>query len=269
MKIFDLHNDFLTSAKNYKKAYKKFEKQVTLPAVIYSGNLNFSKAFLLAKDYLNFNKNGAVAFENIGYSDLNFEKLISLKPLYCSLTYNDENNFGYGVNYNFPIKNEGLKIAKKLNENGIFVDVAHLCKKGVLSLVDNGVKVINSHTCFTSVYSHKRNIDSETIRAIIKSGGIIGFTLVGYFLGENPNVIMLLKHIDYFIQNFGFKNLCLGTDFYGSDYFCKGISSYKGLKLLERKMLLNGYNKSVVESVFYKNAYNFFKEKFNQKTIEK
>ncbi len=258
MKIFDLHNDFLTQSKNYKKAYKKFCKKVSLPAVIYSGNLTFNKAFLLAKNYLNFNKTGYVAFENIGYSDLDLNKLISLKPLYCSLTYNDENRFGYGVNYNFPIKNEGLKIAKKLNEKGVFIDTAHLSKKGVLSLIDNGVKVINSHTAFSEIFNHKRNIDSETISAIINSGGIIGFTFVGYFLGGNKDLESVLKHLDYFIQKFGYKNLCLGTDFYGSDLFCKGIKNYNDLKKLEKKMLLYGYNKSVIDCIFYKNAQSFF-----------
>ncbi|MBO5850940.1 MAG: membrane dipeptidase [Clostridia bacterium] len=258
MKIFDLHNDFLTQCKNYKKIYKKFNKNVILPAVIYSGNLTFNKAFLLAKDYLSFNKRGFVAFENIGYNDLDFKKLVSLKPLYCSLTYNDENRFGYGVNYNFPIKRKGLKIAKKLNENGVYVDTAHLSKKGLLTLVDNGVKVINSHTAFSAVFNHKRNIDSESITAIINSGGIIGFTFVGYFLGGNVDLESAFKHVDYFIQKFGYKNLCLGTDFYGSNLFCKGIKSYNDLKKFEKKMLLYGYNKSVIDSIFYKNAQSFF-----------
>ncbi len=262
MKIFDLHNDFLTSAKNYKKAYKKFEKQATLPAVIYSGTLTFNEAFLLAKNYLEFNKNGVVAFENIGYNDLNLDKLLSLKPLYCSLTYNDENCFGYGVNYNFGIKNEGVKIAKILNNNGIFVDVAHLSKKGVLSLVESGVNVIDTHTAFSAVYEHKRNIDSETISAILSSGGVIGFTFVSYFLGQNPSVDTAFKHVDYYIQKFGYKNLCLGTDFYGSDKFCRGIYNYKSLSLFKNKMLCMGYNNSVIDAIFYNNAKDFFKGKF-------
>ncbi|MBR5439705.1 MAG: membrane dipeptidase [Clostridia bacterium] len=263
MKIFDLHNDFLTSEKNYKKAYKKFSKNVVLPAVVYSGNLNFNEAFLLAKSYLNFNKNGVVAFENIGYFDLDLSKLLSLKPLYCSLTYNDENKFGYGVNLNFPIKDEGVKVGKILNENGVFVDVAHLSKRGILSLVDNGVKVIDTHTAFTSIYNHKRNIDSQTISAIIDSGGVVGFTLVSYFLGESPTVETAVKHIDYFVQKFGYKRLCLGTDFYGSDSFCKGIANYKSLIKLAKKLDSYGYNKYVIESIFYKNAMEFFGKNFN------
>ena len=263
MKIFDLHNDFLTSAKNYKLAYKKFSSSVTLPAVIYSGNLTFNKAFLLAKNYQNFNKNGLIAFENIGYSDLDLTKLLSLKPLYCSLTYNDENAFGYGVNCNLGVKNLGVKTAKILNNNGIFVDVAHLSKKGVLTLVDSGVKVIDTHTAFSAVYEHKRNVDCETISAIINSGGIIGFTFVGYFLGGNRGVNSALKHIDYFIQKFGYKNLAIGTDFYGSDLFCKGVSNYLELKNFAKILEQNGYNKTVIDAIFYDNANTFLSKKFN------
>ncbi len=262
MKIFDLHNDFLTESNNPKKTLKSFPKNVYPVAVIYRGENNFNYA--LEKIEI-FNKikyfKPKFAFEDIGYKDLNLDTLLSVNPLYVSLTYNGENAFGYGVDFDYPLKKQGVEIAKKISKNGVIIDTAHLSKRGTLSLIDNGIKIINSHTCFNAVYKHKRNIDAAIIKGIISTGGLVGFTLVGHFISKDATLYDAFKHLDYFIQKFGYKNLCLGTDFYGTDFLVKGIKNYKNLYKLSNILKSYRYTTNVIDAIFYDNAYNFFKNK--------
>ena len=257
MKIFDLHNDFLTELKNYKKYLINNSKNI-ICSVIYKGDLSFNNALKIADSIKNF-KNAKLCFEDIGYRDLDVDKLIKLSPLYVSLTYNDENDFGYGVNYNLPLKQKGITLAKYLNENKIVIDTAHLSRKGVYSLLDKGCKVINSHTCLDAVFSHKRNVPNDIISEILKNNGLIGITNVGYFLCENKATIFdYFKHIDYFLQKFGDDGICIGTDFNGTDYLAKNLTKYSHFAYLTRILKKHGYNNLTIDKIFYKNAKNYF-----------
>ena len=45
--------------------------------------------------------------------------------------------------------------------------------------------VICSHSCMRSVWDHPRNITDDQARAAAATGGVIGITGVGIFLGPN------------------------------------------------------------------------------------
>lgn len=260
MKIFDLHNDCLTQLKNYKK-YLIDNKNNFICSAIYKGNISFEKALQLA-DSIKEIKNTKVCFEDISYKGLDVDKIIELSPAYVSLTYNDENELGYGVNYNLPLKQKGINIAKHLAKNGVVIDTAHLCKKGVYSLLDNGCKIINSHTLLDAVYKHKRNISNDIVVEILKGNGLIGLTLVGYFLGgKSVSIFNYFKHVDYFLQRFGDGGVCIGSDFNGTDYLPKNLSKYSHFCYLKRLLKKHGYSSSTVDKIFYKNAEEFFKWK--------
>lgn len=257
MKFFDLHNDLLTSVKNYDIEIKNYPKNTRVIMAVYRDNFSFLTAVEKAKKVNN--RKHYLAFEDIGYSDLDLNELLSLKPKYVSLTHNKENVLGYGVDYNYPLKDKGVSLVKKLNEKGVTIDIAHLSKKGVENVLDNAEKVICSHTAFLDVYKHKRNISSETIKEIIKRNGIIGLTLVGYFLCEKTATIdSVIKHIEYYLQKFGDDNLCIGTDFNGTDYLPINLSTYKDLKNLKNKLLKLGYGLKTIDKIFNKNATKYF-----------
>ena len=257
MEIFDLHNDFLTANINVKN-YLKNNKNIFISSSIYREDFSFLKALNLAKKLENYT-NARVCFEDICYSDLDLDKLISLNPLYCSLTYNGENDFGYGVDYNLPLKQKGIKTAKILINKGIILDTAHLSERGILSLLDLNARVVNSHSLLKSIYPHKRNLSDYIIKQIINSGGIIGITFVGYFLGDNPATINgVVKHIDYFLQKFGDDNISIGTDFNGTDYLPSNLKRYSHFKNLKNLLIKNGYGNSTINKLFFENAKNYF-----------
>ena len=260
MKVFDLHNDVLTEVKNYKLEIENYPKNCKVVTAIYRGEKTFKEVENILSNYNKIkSKKTYLAFEDIGYNDLDLNKIILYNPLYVSLTHNKENALGYGVNFNCDLKEKGIEVIKFLNQTNITLDVAHLSQKATYRAINLANKVICSHTAFNSVYQNKRNLDDGVIRDIIYKNGIIGLCFVGYFLCEsNANIYSVIKHIEYFLGKFGDDNLVIGSDFNGTDYLPYNLNNYLDFFTLKNKLLKLGYSKKTIDKIFYKNAQKYF-----------
>lgn len=268
IKIIDLHNDLPTvlfdraEYQNNKKAgyrsiYALYKGERTLEEII--------KCYDFAK------QSGAeyFAFEDACYPDegkfFEFAKL--LKPLYASLCWNYENDYASGCLATGGLKKSGYKFVNKLNKLNIPLDLAHANRRTFFQALEIADKVLCSHTSFSFVCDKKRNIDDEQIKAIIERKGIIGACFVGYFLGVkfgeyNKTKIAFYRLIDGFLQKFGDKNLCIGSDLFGSDFLA--FSNYDEFfnEFCDYFLSKSG-NMKTLEKILYKNAIGFFgKERF-------
>jgi membrane dipeptidase len=64
------------------------------------------------------------------------------------------------------------------------------------------------------VWDHERNITDEQARACADTGGVVGITGVGIFLGPNDaSIDALIRHIDYVVDLLGPRHAGLATDF--------------------------------------------------------
>ncbi len=260
MRIFDFHSDVLTYEGGDKILSSYTEEKVV--AAVFRGKMNFGKALSLAR------KASIVAFEDIGYEDANLDEVLNLNPVYIGLTWNGENRYGYGCDSVYPLKSEGKDLIRRLNASGVAVDTAHISKGGFYDIIDRAETVVNSHTCFSSVHKHKRNIDDEQIRLLISRGAPIGVTLCGYFMtdADRCEISDLTRQIDYFVSKFGYKNLCIGTDFYGCDFFPSGLTGYDELNLLRESLEKLGYKGEVIDNIFYDNLNDFLESKWKAYT---
>lgn len=257
MRFFDLHNDFPTKIDDFSSL--SIDTSVEIIGAVYSGNRTFDEAISIAKRVKDYGKNLYLGFENIGYKDLDVERIIELKPKYVSLTYNGENDLGYGCDYDLPLKSYGKSVAKFLSDSGIVIDVAHASEKTAFSVLDISDRVICSHTALACVHQHKRNVSNELIKEIVSRGGIIGVTLVQAFLSENGATLLdLYKHIDTFVSTFNVNSLSIGTDFYGAKYMAGDIKDYNGFEALKNLLESKGYTASDVDKIFYLNAKNYY-----------
>ncbi|QDN96972.1 hypothetical protein FNV65_12535 [Streptomyces sp. S1A1-8] len=74
--------------------------------------------------------------------------------------------------------------------------------------------VIYSHSCMRSVWDHPRNISDEQAKECAATGGVIGITGVGIFLGLNDATInALVRHIDYAVDLVGPEHVGVSTDY--------------------------------------------------------
>jgi membrane dipeptidase len=270
MKIGDLHNDIIT-AKTFKKAKKyltknlKYLNKIVLAVwTTHTKYNNFLDIELLIKNYqaLNF-PNVLFGIEDISViREQDYVKIPNFNFFYASLTWNYDNELGGGAYGNLGLTLKGKNLLKILQENKVVLDTAHQNQRTFWDCIENfDGNIINSHTCFDSVFKHKRNIADQQINAIIQKGGIIGLSLVGDFLSgeKKPKIEDVIRHIDYFVQKFGDHNLCIGTDFFGTDNLPKNLNSYPALSILVEKLQKIGYNKNTIERIFYINFDNFLR----------
>ncbi len=265
MRIADFHNDLLTSNEDKVLEIKKYkEKKYKVVTAYFRGGNSLAKALCDVNNFFNFkNSNCYFALEDIGYEQDKTEKLLQYYPVYATLTWNGENVLGYGCDYqSCGIKEKGKKMVKKLNQYHICVDCSHISRKGFYDLADLAETLICSHTAFDAVRKHKRNITDEQIKIIIEKGGIIGLCLYNDFLTEKQigEVDCLIRQIDYFVNKFGYKSLCFGSDFYGAKNFAGGINNYNKFSKIVEKLRKIGYNKNVINDICFNNL-NLFLEK--------
>jgi len=261
-KIFDLHNDILTGCDyvlSQLNFYKKTKNKII--TAYFKGENSFNNAYKELTYFTSILPNNCLlAMEDIGYDSLNnIVKMLNFNPLYVSLTWNKENVLGYGCNYyKEDIKQLGLKVIKNANERGIPIDTAHISNKGFYTIIDKAKFVLCSHTAFNSVYNHKRNITDEQIKLIIEKGGVIGLCLYSDFISKsNANVQKWVKHLDFFVNKFGFNNICIGSDFFGAKNFIKNINNYQNFSKIVEILIKMGYNVKVINKIFFGNAQKY------------
>lgn len=255
----DFHSDYLTACDAYLTATYYDNNIIT---AVFRGKRSFSEAFEISK------RARLLAYEDVGYPDLDAEKLIDSAPLYVGLAWNGENRFGYGCDFADGLKEEGKEFIKRLNAGGVAVDCAHISKGGFKDIIELADTVVDSHTCFSAVCKHKRNLDDWQLKELVSRGGLVGVTCCGYFMtdGKLCKISDFIRQIDYFVQKFGADNLAVGTDFYGSDFTIENILGYEELyekTAVELKKI--GYTKADIDKILSNNLRIFTEKRRNER----
>lgn len=180
------------------------------------------------------------------------------------LTWNLANSFGYGTDHkDGNLTSMGKLALEKMNELGIIVDVSHLNEVGFWEVIKHNKKLtIASHSNSKTLYNHARNLTDEQIKAIAKSGGLVG--AVSYFSkvsnssaytihldDDNTETIHDYIHqIEYMVKLVGYDHVAFGFDFniYLGDFGVSGLESADKIKdviqlLLERGHTLENISK--------------------------
>lgn len=114
----------------------------------------------------------------------------------------------------------GKEYVARLNAKKIFVDLAHISRRGFFDAVDVHDKsqpLIVTHTGIAGVYPHWRNIDDEQLRAVADTGGAVGVMYQESFLGKkNVTAATIVDHIEHIGKVVGDDVACLGSDWDGA-----------------------------------------------------
>lgn len=103
-------------------------------------------------------------------------------------TYNHANRAGSGCldAIDGGLTGWGHEIVVEMNHLGIVPDGSHCSARTGLDMCEvSSGPVIYSHSCMRAVWDHPRNVTDDQARACASTGGVIGITGVGIFLGPN------------------------------------------------------------------------------------
>ncbi|MDR3318855.1 MAG: dipeptidase [Clostridiales bacterium] len=259
--IFDAHNDLLTAGLSDRQTVDILNGLdgleslggVTLAVWTTDGGCTadgIAGRTCLAKA-LNPRVKLVFAVEDLGFADDNdIEKLCAADYKYYTPTWNFSNKIGGGAYGDGGLTDFGRRAVGKLARRAL-IDCAHMNGETFFDTADITGRIINSHTGFSGIKEHPRNITDEQIKIIIACGGIVGLAFVGDFLCEGrADVNAVIRNIDYFTQRFGADCLCIGTDFGGTADLPAGISGYRDFDVISYGLDKLGYGGESIRAIF-------------------
>lgn len=134
------------------------------------------------------------------------------------LTYNSRNLIGNGSTERRDdgISDFGAAIVARMNSVGMAVDVSHCGDRTTLDAFELSARpvLITHSNCRALVAGHPRAKTDEAIRAVGRSGGVMGITGVRMFVRDRePTTIEhMLDHFDHVARLIGPEHVGVGSD---------------------------------------------------------
>lgn len=116
----------------------------------------------------------------------------------------------------------GRELVQALDAARIFVDLAHISRKGFFDAVevhDRSRPLVVTHTGVSGIHPHWRNLDDEQLRAIADTGGTVGIMYHAPFLGGPPfggAASLVADHLEHVVRTVGDDFASLGSDWDGA-----------------------------------------------------
>lgn len=151
----------------------------------------------------------------------------------------------------------GRAVVKHMNAIGMAVDLAHVHPDSFREAVTlSTAPVLISHTGIAARKNVFRNIQDWQIRAVAKTGGVIGVMYAPTWLGSDlhPPLSEVVAHMRHIKRLVGAKHIALGSDFDGFIWLPKGMWDVRDLPKLTQAMLDGGFTPEEVRGILGENT---------------
>ncbi len=196
------------------------------------------------------NGGALAAVENI------FDRFSADGVCIVGMTWNGDNAWGSGcASAQGGLTEAGLLAVVELERRGITVDVSHLSERGFWQLAAAATKpYIASHSNAAAVTPHPRNLTDTQFATIRDRGGLVGLNVYPPFLGDDT-LSAFCRHFEHFLSLGGETTVCIGSDIDGFD---TPLRTAEYLLTVYEYLTAQGYDKSLIDNLFYNNARRFF-----------
>ncbi len=177
-----------------------------------------------------------------------------------SLTWNGGNRWAEGCagDASRGLTAAGKRAVRYMERHQMLIDTAHLNERGFWELCELlQTPPVVSHTAAAAVFPSKRGITDAQFAAVRDRDGLVGLDLCGDHLGAQT-IDAFIAHLEHFLSLGGEKTVALGGDLDGIDL----PSAFNGIEVyahLYDRLLQRNYAESLVDALFFHNAYRFFK----------
>ncbi len=142
------------------------------------------------------------------------------------------------------ISHFGREVIARMNRAGIIIDLSHASELSFYDAIKySKTPIICSHSSAWALCPHRRNLKDEQIKALAKSGGMMGICLYDGFLAQDrpASIRDVVAHIDYVRRLVGIDYVGIGSDFDGGGGI-SGCQHSGELFNLVRELLRKGYS---------------------------
>lgn len=188
------------------------------------------------------------------------ERWITAGVKMVSLTWNGANRWAEGCEGNPKrgLTAAGRDAVCRMERAGILLDVSHLNRRSFWDVCHmTSYPLVASHTAAAALRPIRRNLNDTQFMELRDRGGLVGLDLCLDHLGVQ-SLDCFIRHLEHFWSLNGVKTVALGCDF-------DGIllpPEWHGMQILERlydRLLQRNYAESLIDDLFFDNAYRFFK----------
>ncbi|MBM3583012.1 MAG: membrane dipeptidase [Alphaproteobacteria bacterium] len=129
--------------------------------------------------------------------------------------YNRNNLAGGGCHdEDVGLTDFGRSVVKAMNRVGMVVDCSHTAYRTTMEAMELSTDpVIFSHSNAWSLCRHGRNIKDDQIKACAATGGVVGITGIGLFLGNSIASGTFVDHIAYMADLVGPAHVGIALDY--------------------------------------------------------
>ena len=191
----------------------------------------------------------------------NIKKLRAVGVRMMTLTWNGENELGYGclATGSGGLKPFGRVALQEMEKNGVVADLSHASERLFYDVAETaGRPFIASHSNARRICNHPRNLTDAQFCIIRDRGGIVGINFCRSFLraDENAGFADILSHTEHFLSLGGENTVCIGSDFDGTD-MPDGIKGIADVEALYTYFLRHNYRETLLRKIFFENAAQF------------
>ena len=184
---------------------------------------------------------------------------------FLTLNWQGSSIIGGAWNTTYGLTQFGKEVAIKCFDLGIIPDISHSSIKTseeLCELCSTFKKpLIASHSNSFSICNHKRNLNDNLFKNVVKMNGLVGISLAKEHISSSNIVTSddVLKHIYHYLSLDGENTIALGCDFDGVSALPIDISSISELEMLYYK-IESSFGERIAKKIFFYNAYNFIRK---------
>ncbi|HEX6767015.1 MAG TPA: membrane dipeptidase, partial [Polyangiaceae bacterium] len=157
------------------------------------------------------------------------------------------------------IGRRGADFVRRLEARNIFVDLAHAGKRSfwdAVSVHDPALPLLVTHTGVSGVHRHWRNLDDDQLRAVAKTGGVVGIMYHQPFLGGGffgGGVETIVRHLEHVRDVAGEDTPALGSDWDGFILTPRDMPTCLELPRLVEAMLARNWKHEAIQKALGRN----------------
>lgn len=161
---------------------------------------------------------------------------------------------------NVGLTPEGRDLVHRIFDAGGIVDVSHASDAATDEIVKlgehRGRPVVATHSNARALTPHPRNLTDDQIRAIARTGGVVGVNFHSRFLVARGRAKLsdVVLHVRHLVRVAGADHVAIGSDFEGDILPPRELSDVRGFPRLATALARSGMPSSDIARVFGGNA---------------
>lgn len=177
-----------------------------------------------------------------------------------SLSWNEENALTGSCKTGGGLSALGRDFVREAQRLGFLVDVSHISDEAFWDImkITEG-PIVASHSNSRFVRAHQRNLTDEMFSAICQSGGTAGINMYADFVGEDPDLKDVCRHVLHFLElDPSGDHISLGGDLDGSDALPRDFEGVEHYPRFEKALSEQGISNDILRKIFWGNALRLF-----------